>query len=57
MLIASMYPPRSPHSPVDPFETVWNETSSTPDAYGSPIDRRTLLHDTNGRDARYEFSW
>ena len=27
------------------------------DAYGSPIDRRTFLHDTNGRDARYEFSW
>lgn len=40
--------PRRPHSPRDPLDTVWKDTSSTLLAYGSPISASTLRADTNG---------
>eukprot|EP00955_Chlamydomonas_euryale_P054998 356003-Chlamydomonas_euryale.AAC.2 len=51
MLVSSMQPPRRPHSPALPLDTVWNDTISTPSAYGEPMLCMTLRALTNGRSS------
>eukprot|EP00958_Prasinococcus_capsulatus_P006160 scaffold588_cov389-Prasinococcus_capsulatus_cf.AAC.3 len=51
MFFISTYPPRRPHSPTVPFDTVWKESSSTSLRYGSPISEIVLRMDTKGRSS------
>lgn len=43
MLVISRYPPRWPHSPRKPLETVWNETNSTLVLAGCPMPISTCF--------------
>lgn len=48
-LVISKYPPRCPHSPRNPFDTVWKETSSKAELAGCPIPVSTYIPKGEGK--------
>ena len=56
ILVISKYPPRCPHSPQYPLETVWKEISWTSLLIGGPISNKTF-HCNQNKQQLINSSW